>query len=188
MNKFQFVLVEDELLLQKVYSFRHKVLHEIYPDYLKESGLIEGVEFDKYDQYAIHFAALDQNGELCATVRLIHHSPIGYPTENSLEFNKDQFKRSHLGELSRIFIDKRYRNLKDTKIIIDGLKKILYYKMKELDIHYTYGSLEKSFLRLLRIYKMDYQTLGEPQVHGLFGTRYPSILKTDILAKDNGYE
>ncbi len=37
-------------------------------------------EIDKYDQYAIHFVALDEDRAIVATTRLIYYSPLGYPT------------------------------------------------------------------------------------------------------------
>ncbi len=64
----------------------------------------------------------------------------------------------------------------------------MYDKVKELEIYYSYGSLEKNFLRLLHMYKMPYEPLGEPQKHGLFGVRYPCVLHTTKLGKNNGYE
>ena len=57
--------------------------------------------------------------------------------------------------------------------------------MIKLGILYTYGSLEESFLRLLRIYKMNYHTIGKKQKHEYFGLRYPSILYTQQLGDDN---
>jgi N-acyl-L-homoserine lactone synthetase len=175
----------DDELIDRVFEFRYKILLDIYPEYLNVSGYSGTKEHDKYDKYSVHFAALNEDGEVCATVRLIHHSPIGYPTENSMTFDNSMFERDRLGEMSRIFIDDKYRNLKTTKYIIQNFNRLLYFKMMELGIEYTYGSLEDSFLRLLRIYKMNYQTIGEKQAHEYFGKRYPSILYTERLGLDN---
>jgi len=188
MDKFSFKIAKDEQLLQDVFSFRYKILSEIYPEYIQQAQCTNNQEFDKYDDYAIQYVIVNENDDMCATVRLIHHSPIGYPTENSLKFDKSQFQREHLGEISRIFVNKNYRNFKTTKAIIEVVKKMMYDKMKELEIYYSYGSLEKNFLRLLHMYKMPYEPLAEPQEHGLFGVRYPCVLYTTKLGKDNGYE
>ncbi|WP_415395813.1 GNAT family N-acyltransferase [Sulfurimonas sp. CS5] len=182
---FRFLEVNNDDLLEKVFAFRYKIILEIYPEYLHNSDFIDDKEHDKYDPYSIHFAALDANNEVCATVRLIHNSPIGYPTENSMIFDRDMFNRDKLGEMSRIFVDTKYRNIKTTKLIIEEVKKFMYIKMMELDIKYTYGSLEASFLRLLRIYKMCYDIIGEEQVHVHVGLRYPCILHTEQLGIDN---
>lgn len=172
-------------MLQKVFAFRYKVFLEIYPQYLQKASFSGGVEHDEYDLYAVHFAALDEDGVVCATVRLIYNSPIGYPTENSMIFDKSIFERDKLAEMSRIFIDSKYRNLETTKLIIEEAKKFMYVRMSKLGIKYSYGSLEKNFLRLLRIYKMSYDIIGEAQMHGEFGLRYPCVLYTKVLGNDN---
>lgn len=182
---FTFLEVKDSALLDKVFAFRYKVLLEIYPEYIEASGFLDNKEYDKYDAYSAHFAAIDKDGEVCATVRLIYNSPLGYPTENGMIFDKSMFERDKLGEMSRIFVDAKYRNIKTTMDIMDGLKKLMYSKMMNLGIEYTYGSLEDSFLRLLRIYKMNYATIGEKQEHRPFGFRHPSILYTKQLGVDN---
>ncbi|OHE08329.1 MAG: GNAT family N-acetyltransferase [Sulfurimonas sp. RIFCSPLOWO2_12_FULL_36_74] len=182
---FTFLEVKESDLLEKVFAFRYKILLEIYPEYLQESKLLDDKESDKYDPYSVHFAALNEAGEVCATVRLIYNSPIGYPTENSMTFDSSMFERDKLGELSRIFIDAKYRNINTSKVIIQGLNKLIFIKMMTLGVQYTYGSLEESFLRLLRIYKMHYHTIGKKQEYAYVGQRYPSILYTQQLGSDN---
>lgn len=182
---FTFLEVEDSDLLEKVLAFRYKILLEIYPEYIEASKFLDNKESDKYDPYSVHFAAIDKEGEVCATVRLIYNSPLGYPTENSMTFDNSMFERDKLGEMSRIFVDAKYRSMQTTKIIIEEVKKFMYSKMMKLGIEYTYGSLEESFLRLLRIYKMNYATIGKKQEHGSFGFRYPSVLYTKQLGVDN---
>jgi len=182
---FTFLEVTNCDMLEKVFEFRYKIFLEMFPEYLQTYSLANEKEHDKYDPYSIHFAALDKDDEVCATVRLIYNSPIGYPTENGMIFDKDIFERDKLGEMSRIFVDSKYRSIKTTKIIIQEVKKFMYTKMMKLGIEYTYGSLETNFLRLLRIYKMCYTTIGRGQKHGYFGLRYPCILYTKQLGTDN---
>ncbi|WP_373002451.1 GNAT family N-acyltransferase [Sulfurimonas sp.] len=182
---FKFLEVKDDDLLEKVFEFRYKILLDIYPEYLQNLNLKEEKEQDKYDQYSVHFVALDKHGHICATVRLIHSSPLGYPTENYMKTDNSSFQREKLGEMSRIFIDSKHRKLKTTKCIIHSLIKLIYIKMIQLDIEYTYGSLESNFLRLLKIYKLNYVTIGEEQKHKYFGLRHPCILYTKQLAADN---
>ncbi len=182
---FTFLEVKDNNLLEKVFAFRYKIFLETYPDYLQKSDFPNDKEYDKYDQYSVHFAVLDSNSEICATVRLIHNSLAGYPTENSMIFDNSMFNNDKIGEMSRIFIDTKCRSIKTTKIIIHEVKKFMYIKMMTLGIEYTYGTLEASFLRLLRMYKMNYNTIGEEQMYKNIGLRYPTILYTEQLGTDN---
>lgn len=180
---FTFLEVKDSNLLEKVFEFRYKIFLEIYPEYLQ--NLKEEKENDIYDPYSVHYAAIDENNEVCATVRLIHNSPLGYPTENYMSFDNESFDRNKLGEMSRIFIDPKYRNMIFTKIIIQNFIELIYAKMIFLGIEYTYGSLGSRFLRLLKICKINYVTIGEEQMHKYFGLRLPCILHTKQLILDN---
>lgn len=180
-----FLEVTEKDLLKKVFEFRYKIFLEIYPEYLNNQDFTDYEECDKYDPYSIHFAGLDKYGNVRATVRLIHNSPIGYPTENNMTFDKNQFQRDKLAEMSRIFVDKNFRNMQSTKNIIYEVKKFMFVKMMQLGVEYSYGSLEESFLRLLKIYKMCYHTLSNKQSHGFFGSRYPCVLYTKQLGADN---
>ncbi|MBU1658285.1 GNAT family N-acetyltransferase [bacterium] len=182
---FRFLEVKDSELLKKVFAFRYKIVFNEYQEYIQANNLQNEQEIDIYDEYAVQFAVLDEDGEICATVRLIHNSPLGYPTEESLVFDKDVFERDKLGEMSRIFIDTKYRDLKTTKKIIHHLKEPLYTKMMELGIKYSYGSLEGSFLRLLKMFKIHYDTIGEEQIHKFMCKRYPCILYTQVLGDEN---
>ncbi len=182
---FRFLEVDknDTEMLEKVFAFRYKIFLEIYPEYLIDSNCIDNKESDIYDQYATQFIALDNDDNILATVRMIHSSPIGYPTENSLQFDNTQFQKDKLGEMSRIFVDPKYRSVSTTKKIFYEVKKSIYFKMMELDIEYTYGSLEDNFLRLLKIYKIPYEIIGEKQQY--IGLRYPCILYTKTLENEN---
>ena len=184
---FTFLEVNDSELLEKVFAFRYKVIttSEMFKDYVIDKNFINNKESDLYDPYSIHFVALNHNKDICANIRLIYNCPHGYPTENCMIFDKDKFERDKLGELSRIFIDKEYRDIATTKEILFNFSKLVYVKMKELGIEYTYGAVEASFIRLLRISKMHYETLGKKQLHGKMGFRYPCILYTKRLGDDN---
>lgn len=144
-------------------------------------------ETDAYDEYSDQFAILNADGEICCTMRLIHNSPIGYPTEMSLstEQTKYRFKRDKLAELSRIFIHPKYRNMHDTKFFINTIvKSLAYEKIKEYNIEYCYGMLEEKFLRLVNMFKIPYKSIDEP-VYIYDKLKYPSILKVKELEKQN---
>ncbi len=183
---FTFLEVTNSELLEKVFAFRYKIIteSEIFDGYVRETEFPNNKESDKFDPFSIHFVALNENAKVCATVRLIHHCPYKYPTEKMI-FNTSKFKREKLGEISRIFIHPECRDLKTTKEIIDNFKKLLYAKLMDLDIEYTYGALKSNLIRLLKIFKMCYEELSEMQMLGSMGLRYPCILYTKRLGDDN---
>jgi len=183
---FTFLEVDNNSLLEKVFAFRYKVITEaeIFQGYVRDTEFTDNKESDKYDPFSIHFVALNDNGEICATVRLIHHCPYKYPTEN-MTFNTDNFQRDKLGEISRIFIHPQYRDLKTTKEIIGNFKKLLYIKLMDFGVEYSYGALMPNLIRLLKIFKMHYYELSEMQMLGSMGLRYPCILYTKKFGEDN---
>ena len=191
--KFRFIPVIDGKLLDEVLHFRYRIgcmeLKALDPDAYPDER-----ETDAYDPYADHFAVLDETDTVCATVRLIHDSPVGYPTENNFGIDPQKYtrERSAISELSRIFIDPRYRTMKDSKAIIQGLmRECIYGKLLHYGITCCYGTLEPAFAKLLNIFKVPYTLVGEG---GLFygAMRHPAImyrseferLNPDLLAKE----
>ena len=170
--------------LKKVFAFRYDIVCEKLG--VSELDYCEpGQETDEYDPYAVHFAAFDDDGNVTACVRLIHHSPIGYPTANHMQFDTDTpaYPPDKISELSRIFVGRENRGLRQTKFLLDGLKVIVYAKLVELGIEYEYGSLEKPFLKLLNMFHIPYHPIGEEQDY--VGWRYPCIMQTRDLAAAN---
>lgn len=184
---FKFLEVKDDDLLQDVFHFRYNIIKdtEIFKNYVDDNDFKNFKESDIYDDYSVHFVALDDKNNVCATVRLIYNCPHGYPTENCMTFDTNIFDRKKLGEISRIFIDNKHRNISTTKEIFYNFNKLLYRKMINLGIEYTYGALEPRFIRLLKINKMKYEILAHKQQHGKMGLRHPCVLYTKILGDDN---
>ena len=178
--------VNDSEALQEVFAFRYKIISEtdIFEGYVRETEFPDNKESDKFDPYSIHFVAKDKDGNICATIRLIHHSPHGYPTEK-MDFDNSMFQRDKLGEISRIFIHPDYRDFKTTKKIIYNFNKLLYPKLMEHGIEYSYGALQSNLIRLLRMFNAHYEEICEMKMLGSMGLRYPCILYTKRFGEDN---
>lgn len=182
--KYHFLHVKNKEILDKVHRFRYKVMYE-------ELGWIkfnkDGKENDAYDDFCEQFAILNVNGEICCTVRLIHNSPIGYPTEKFLNLKQPQyqFNRNKLAEMSRIFIDPKHRNMRETKIFLNVLaKSLVYEQMKKHDIEYCYGMMEPKFIKLVNMFKIPYQPIAElQQDYDKF--KHPSMMLVKDLEKLN---
>ena len=181
---YQVIKVTTEDQLEKVYAFRYKIVCE-------KLGVAEldncepNRETDEYDVYSEHFAAFDEVGEVIACTRLIHHSPIGYPTTNHMNYDTDiwHFDPEQLGELSRVFVTPELRSIQKLKPLFNDLKIVIYPTMVNLNIAYTVAALEKPFFRLLNMLHFPYKRIGDLQTY--VGQRYPSILYMDELYDAN---
>ena len=176
---YRFIEVTTEDQLEKVYAFRYTILDERDETRVVLKNCKNGQESDKYDAYSTHYAAFDEGGEVMAYTRLIHHSPIGYPTTNNMKYDTEvwHFDPEHLAEFSRIFVSPSIRNIQELKSLFDTMKVLSYSKITELDIDYILGGLEKPFLRLLNMLRLPYKRIGELQPY--LGQRYPCIMYTD---------
>jgi len=181
----EFQIVTDPQLLDRVYAFRYEILQEKEVTREIVAHITNGLEHDEYDTFSIHFAAYDENGEVIACTRLIHHSPIGLPTLNNMEHSCLPYicDPEHLGEFSRIFVSPKLRGIKQLRPLFDSLKLIGYTTMKELEVHDTVGVLEPPFFRLLQILGFPYTKIGELQSY--YGLRYPARLNTRALYEAN---
>ena len=103
---YRFIEVTTEDQLEKVYAFRYTILDERDETRVVLKNCKNGQESDKYDAYSTHYAAFDEAGEVVACTRLIHHSPIGYPTTNHMNYDTNtwHFDQEQLGELSRVCV------------------------------------------------------------------------------------
>jgi N-acyl-L-homoserine lactone synthetase len=180
---YRFKVVDTPELLNRLYHFRYGIALEAFNGY-KENK--EEIDIDVYDDYSVHFVALDEDDNICAATRFIVNSPIGYPTENNLDFELDKEiadNRDKLAEVSRIFISKDVRGFKNAKHLIHGLTDLIYIHIKKNDTRYIYGALESSFLKFLNMINIKYEAVGEGSEY--YGFRYPCILKTEDLEKLN---
>jgi N-acyl-L-homoserine lactone synthetase len=179
---FTFKVVDTEELLEETFRFRYKIA---YDELSRIEPNEEGIETDEYDKYSTHFAAHDHDGNLCAVVRVIFNSPIGYPTptymSTKLSIYNDTDK--NFAEFSRIFIAKEIRTMENSTIIIKNFLKLISTYVDLYKVDYLYGALEKSFIRLLFRIKIKFHILGEAS--HFFGYRYPALLDWEELTKDN---
>ena len=174
----------DDPLMQKVYRFRCEILCEEL-GFFKKSDYPDGLEMDEFDRYSDHCVALDGKGEVAAYVRMIYANPYGFPMSNHMKVYEEyeRIDPKEAAEPSRIFLRADYRGMKSTLFILDTfLKDFIYPKAKERGVKYLYGSLQRNFLRLLRLIKMNYTVIGEEQEYG--GMRYPALLRVKDLEKD----
>ena len=187
---FYFFEVEDERFLERIYRFRYEIVCEEL-GFFDKNKYPDKLEYDEYDNYANQFVALDENMEIAATMRFIHHSPIGYPALKHLRLYPhfqaliEQYKKEKISEISRVFIHKKYRNFSDTRTIIKRfITEQTYFIAKEYGIEYGFAAIEGRFLRLLRKFNLNFEPVGEEQ-SGYGSPRFPCVLPTMRLERDN---
>lgn len=70
-----------------------------------------GLETDEYDPYSIHLAALNEDDEVIATLRLVLDSEKGFPIERAarIQFIGPKPAAGRIAEISRLAVSRVYR-------------------------------------------------------------------------------
>ncbi|BDY11797.1 acyl-homoserine-lactone synthase [Hydrogenimonas cancrithermarum] len=180
---FKLVKAEDENLLEEIYRLRYHVLCEEIKT-LDKKDYPEGLEYDEYDRFADQYAILDKEGKVAGCLRLVHHSPIGFPTLNVMHMTDflQKIDGERLGEISRITIHPKYRKLSLTKKIFNLIIYNGCPEMKNLGLDYALCAVEEPLFRLLRMFSIPFEKIGEAHEY-LLRYRYPALLEMKELAK-----
>nr|WP_319393010.1 PEP-CTERM/exosortase system-associated acyltransferase [uncultured Desulfobacter sp.] len=109
-GKFRFKEVDSDDLLRQVFRLRFEV-------YAREFGFENPHDFpdklenDEYDDSSVHFVALNEEGEVIGTVRMILDSAKGFPVEHASNITgfKDKPDPSRITEVSRLAVSKTMR-------------------------------------------------------------------------------
>lgn len=204
---FEFAKVSSAAELQDIYTLRYKV-------YVDEWGFEhpddhpEGIETDAFDKYSVHFMA-SRYGQLLGTIRLILHSPEGFPIEKHCTITADcsAIGPERIAEISRLAISKEYRKRAVDRLlysaspgegqdvsqedvpnsrrkrqeIIIGLFKAMYAESKRLGLTHWYAVMAKALHVLLQRIGFDFVPIGpDVEYHGL---RAPYILCIEDVEK-----
>ena len=90
MGGYTFLSAESREDLEKVLRLRYQV-------YCAELGLLaknqSGLEKDVYDEYAMHFLAVDEKGEAVGTMRFVYNNPKGFPMDS--DFSLTDYMETH---------------------------------------------------------------------------------------------
>jgi len=186
---FKFFRVDDnEELLLETYRLRYEIYcHEA--QFLDEKDFEDGIEKDIYDQYSIHFAALDKENRVVGTLRLVLVSELPFPLEEhcpNYDKTKLTFPRKNLAEISRLAVSKSYRRRKNDGLtgqesyhtspenpipdeiikrrkrpaIVFGLYKEMYNESKRQGITHWYAAMEQKLNDTLRKFSFYFDAIG----------------------------
>ena len=187
MIDFTFKIVDTPELLEEIYRLRYHVyVRECH--FLREEDYPDGRETDKFDAHSVHFAAIDDEGELAGSVRLVFDSPLGLPFEDhckrKLGAEAAEVDRPKLAEISRLVISKSYRRRKNDGLYYEpgsedlkmsasqfmrrlrpmafGMYRLVYQESKRRGITHWLAAMEDSLFRLLGTHGFVFRSIGEP--------------------------
>ena len=202
------VELTDSELMTEIYRLRFQV-------YCRECGFLkaedypEGLESDNYDKQSLHFAALNPEGRIVGTMRMILPGELPLPIEKNcpnLNIDSNSIPRSQFVEISRFVTSKALRRRKDdgvyygpraedekgsdisghefvrrAKPMAFGLYRELYRESKKQGITHWYALMEKSLWLLLRIHGLMFEPIGKEC--DVFGSVKPYLGKLQDIEK-----
>ncbi|MFA5260952.1 MAG: PEP-CTERM/exosortase system-associated acyltransferase [Candidatus Omnitrophota bacterium] len=207
-----------DLIYKKVYKDEPRLMDQIYrlryEVYVTEFGYIDsknypdGLECDKYDQQAQHFAAIDPDGEVVGAVRLILPGELELPLEEqcSSAYNPKQiYTHVRFAEMSRLIISKKLRNrghfirscqekrkaMEESnpdvvcrclaKCITIGLCSCVFEESQRLNITHWYALMEKKLFLLLALYGFKFNCIG-PGIN-YYGSVFPYVVSLSEIER-----
>jgi len=158
MGGYTFLSAESREDLVKVYRLRYQVYCIELGDQPKNQS---GLERDIYDEYAMHFLAIDEKGQAVGTMRFIHNNPKGFEMDS--DFPLTEYLRAN--GISRALEGGRFVIHKDVSrdariTVAFGLFKCLYNYCNETGI---YDIFTVTLPKVLQKYSMPgVKPIGEP--------------------------
>lgn len=183
---------DNHRILEEIRSLRYQVYcneRRIFP----KTGHRNHRESDQFDAHSIHFYAHDRlYSNIMGTMRLVRHSPLGFPIEKYYKIQTDiispEQKRNSV-EISRLAISKeRVRQALKShtdrpnnyrSIIINGLFRIALEHSKLEGVTHLIAAMEPALARLLRTYHIEFKQIGP--IMDYFGPVAPFIAKTSNI-------
>ncbi len=183
------IALDDTELMNQIYQLRFQV-YARECGFIKEEDYPDGLEIDSYDKQSIHFGAMNQDGNVIATMRMIQKGKLPLPVEKYCPAipNKNVSSNMIPVEISRLVISKRLRRRKDDKLyyeptlgdqnkeevdntpggflrranpMIFGLYREMYQESKRTGITHWYSLMEESLWSLLQLHGFDFECIGE---------------------------
>jgi len=206
---FRKVDPRDLELMTDIFRLRFEVYGEEC-GFIRKEDYPNGLESDEYDTQAIHFAALNNFGEVVGTLRLILPGQRVLPIEKycpSIRVDNKFLPQLSFAEISRLVISKRIRRrkgddlfyapqiedervansagevfLRRSKPMAFGLYRELYRESKRIGVTHWYSLMEKSLWLLLRIHGFTFECVGDEV--DVFGPVKPYLGKVSVIEQE----
>jgi N-acyl amino acid synthase of PEP-CTERM/exosortase system len=194
-GEFRFLVATTPDLLDAVHRLRYQVYVEEY-GYEKPQDHPAGLEKDAFDSRAIHMAALDGQGRVVGTIRLILNSDLGLPALQLVESHYQDKNPSSkkIVEVSRFALTRSLRGkageegfreldfylrklsvkppasaegLDNRVIVLLGLIHLMFTVMREIHATDLYIMAERRLWLLLKHHKLKFRQVSpEIDYHG----------------------
>ncbi|NPA29271.1 MAG: GNAT family N-acetyltransferase [Epsilonproteobacteria bacterium] len=142
----------------------------------------DGLEKDRYDDYSDYLAIFDDSDSAAACIRIVHHSPVGYPMEEIFGpvIERLPHPKEACGEVSRFFIRQDCRNLAFTHLFFEAVKEWYCQKSVQIGVYWTVSAVEETFLKLLNRHGYPFRKFGEGKRYA-GKIRFPALLSQKEL-------
>jgi N-acyl-L-homoserine lactone synthetase len=174
----------DPVLMDQSFRLRYQVYclerHYLNPDHYPEQR-----EMDEFDGCSVHVGAVDEDGELAGTARLIQANPRGFPMFRYCAFAPDVHTLEQPGtvavEVSRVSISRAYvrRERRRRSEPFLTLVKAIMQGAKRAGATHLIGATDAAFHRWLVHYGLPYRKAG-PEVD-YYGPVAPCIMSLHEL-------
>jgi N-acyl-L-homoserine lactone synthetase len=146
----------------------HRLRYQVYcleREFLDVRRYPDGRERDAYDAHSVHLAAIAPTGTALSTLRIVCHSPLGFPLDQYVDALWDSFgglPRPHVAEVSRLIVSPRHRstNISDPQLLF-GLFRTLYEESHRRGVQYLLATMEAGLARLLRRLGFPFEPIGD---------------------------
>lgn len=192
---------ESPSLLAQSYQLRYQV-YCLERKFLSAADYANSRETDRFDDYSIHVGAVDRQGVLAGTARLVPNGPLGLPLQYRCQLSphyQSLLHSSHVFEISRLSVSRAYcRRREDT--FYDGPAAVsgagpdplrrrgglstsdvflwvltaLYRASKRLHATHWLMAVERSLHRILRGYGLPLRRVGPESDY--FGPVTPYVI------------
>lgn len=171
---------DDPRLLDQGYRLRYQV-YCVERGFLDAANYPDGREIDEFDAHSVHVGAIDADGGLAGTARVIRANPRGFPMFRHCAFYPEvqTFDSPHvvLVEASRVSISRNYRRRRGSPFIT--LVKAVMQAAKRLGATHLIGANEAAFHRWLVHHGLPYRISGP--VVDYYGPVVPCIMSLHEL-------
>jgi N-acyl-L-homoserine lactone synthetase len=130
---------------------------------LESKDFPDGMEMDDYDRYAEHYLIYSRGGEVMGSFRLIYRCPLGLPSLKAygLDDIAREIGEENICELSRIYIDPRFRSMENTLQLFTRIMVFGCRFMRRKKMTHALCAVEENLYRLIRLSRAPFKKVAE---------------------------